>query len=128
MSVSLVLALLCSVSANPAGSSEFDYGKIDRVILKEPDYDTKDPKYALLLFGEVAAVRVWVVLDGKTIYIDRNADGDLTDKDERFDKSADCKDIAIADKNGKPRYKITSVSHAPMPIVNNKPAVIEDKR
>ena len=33
----------------------------------------------------LAKVRVWVVLDGKTVYLDRNGDGDLTGKDERFE-------------------------------------------
>ena len=91
-----------------------DYGKVDRTIKKEPDYQSEKPTYALLLFGRDLAVRVWIVLDGKTVYVDRNADGDLTGKDERFAKLNDCRDITIRDEKGKPRYKITSMSAHPV--------------
>lgn len=48
--------------------------------LKEPPYQSKAPRYALLTFGRD---RVWVVLDGDALFADRNGDGDLTDKAER---------------------------------------------
>jgi hypothetical protein len=99
------LAIPCFVSG------AVDYSKIDRAIKKEPAYQSKSPKYALLLFGPEAAVRVWVVLDGETIYLDRNADGDLTGTTKRFAKDSDCKDIEIADPDGKTRYLIKGVSH-----------------
>jgi hypothetical protein len=47
---------------------------------KEPAYQSKAPRYALLTFGRD---RVWVVLDGDALFADRNGDGDLTDKTER---------------------------------------------
>jgi hypothetical protein len=50
-----------------------DYDKVERRLTKEPAYQTKIPKYALLLFGPKARLRVWVVLDGETLYVDRNA-------------------------------------------------------
>lgn len=56
--------------------------QIDRSIAKEPAYKNK-PKYCLLVFGEQARTRVWLVQDGDVLYVDRNANGDLTEKDER---------------------------------------------
>jgi len=55
-----------------------DLTKIDRSIGKEPRYQTKAPKYCLLVFGPEAKYRVWLVLDGNTLYVDRNGKGDLT--------------------------------------------------
>jgi hypothetical protein len=52
--------------------------KIDRWITKEPNYKSK-PRYALLALGIKADSLVWLVEDGMSIYIDRNANGDLTD-------------------------------------------------
>lgn len=59
-----------------------DLRRIDRTIAKEPGYKNK-PKYCLLVFGEQARTRVWLVQDGDVLYVDRNANGDLTEKDER---------------------------------------------
>lgn len=59
-----------------------DLRKIDRTIAKEPAYKNK-PKYCLLVFGEQAQTRVWLVQDGDVLYVDRNCNGDLTEKDER---------------------------------------------
>ncbi len=58
--------------------------KIERTIKKEPKY-TGDPRYLLLTFGPEAKFRTWVVLDGTTLYIDRNGNGDLTEDGEKFD-------------------------------------------
>ena len=102
--MSLLLALLFAGSA-----SAIDYDKVERRLVKEPAYQSKKPAYALLLFGPEARLAVWVVLDGETLYLDRNGNGDLTDKNERFAKEADCKDIEIADPDGKTRYLITSL-------------------
>src|SRR5262245_54219874 len=60
-----------------------DLSKIDRTIAKEPAYKSK-PKYCLLVFGPQAKTRVWLVLDGDTLYADRNGNGDLTEEGERF--------------------------------------------
>ncbi len=38
-----------------------DLTKIDRSISKEPTYQTKAPKYCLLVFGLDANYRVWLV-------------------------------------------------------------------
>src|SRR4029077_10756985 len=54
-----------------------DLTKIDRTIKKEPAYQTKTPKYCLLVFGPEAKTRVWLVQDGDKLYVDRNGNGDL---------------------------------------------------
>ena len=59
-----------------------DLSKIERVIAKEPKYQAK-PTYCLLVFGPEAKFRVWLVLDGTVLYVDRNGNGDLTERDER---------------------------------------------
>src|SRR5260370_42508812 len=51
---------------------------IERKIIKEPKY-VSSPRYALLVLGTKAESKVWLVEDGKTLYVDGNANGDLTD-------------------------------------------------
>jgi hypothetical protein len=104
----LLLAFSWLTVLGPPGRAA-DYTAIDRTIKAEPKYDSKSPKYTLLVFGREAKLRVWLVLDGKTLHLDRNADGDLTGKDERFARADDCKDVEIADPDGKTRYVITGV-------------------
>lgn len=74
-----VLVIVCG--ALPAWSA--DLTKIDRTIAKEPAYKGT-PKYCLLAFGPEAKTRVWLVLDGDTLYADRNGNGDLTEEGERL--------------------------------------------
>jgi hypothetical protein len=66
----------------PAASAAVDWTKIDRAIVKEPVYQSK-PKYCLLVFGPEAKTRVWLVVDGDTLYVDRNGNGDLTEPGKR---------------------------------------------
>jgi hypothetical protein len=61
-----------------------DLAKIDRSLRKEPTYESKQPRYCLLVFGPEAKTRVWVVLDGDVLYVDCNGNGDLTDPGERI--------------------------------------------
>ena len=61
-----------------------DLATIDRSLRKEPAYESKQPQYCLLVFGTEAKTRVWVVLDGDVLYLDRNGNGDLTDPGERI--------------------------------------------
>ena len=61
-----------------------DLAKIDRSLRTEPTYKSKQPQYCLLVFGPEAKTRVWVVLDGDALYLDRNGNGDLTDPGERI--------------------------------------------
>jgi hypothetical protein len=76
--------LLCSAALllvpSPAGAA--DLSKIDRSIKKEPRYKSS-PRYCLLVFGPEAKARVWLVVDGATLYVDRNANGDLTEEGEK---------------------------------------------
>jgi hypothetical protein len=76
----LVLAVGC-LTAAPAFA---DGPKLDRSLGKQPAYQTKSPRYGLLVFGPQAQGRVWLVLDGDTLYVDRNGNGDLTDAGEKI--------------------------------------------
>jgi hypothetical protein len=51
---------------------------------KEPKYQN-EPRYALLVFGPKHEQRIWMVLDGTTLYVDRNGNGDLTEPGERLE-------------------------------------------
>jgi len=79
----LLTSLVCVAFAQPAVAA--DLAKIDRTIAKEPAYQSKAPRYCLLVFGPEAKTRIWLVLDGRVLYVDRNGNGDLTDKGERFE-------------------------------------------
>ncbi len=78
----IMLWVLAFVSTNrPVAAMEFD-----RSIGKQPVYQTKQPKYCLLVFGPQAQSAVWVVFDqeAQALYVDRNGNRDLTDPDERI--------------------------------------------
>jgi hypothetical protein len=79
---SLAICLLASAWCGPASSA--DLSKIDRTIAREPAYETGKPKYCLLVFGPEARTRIWLVLDGTTLYVDRTGKGDLTGPDKRL--------------------------------------------
>ncbi len=67
-----------------------DFAKVDRTIRKLPELGSEKPLFGLYLFGIGGETRVWAVLDASTkgkkeydvLHLDRNADGDLTGKDE----------------------------------------------
>jgi hypothetical protein len=90
----LLCGLACWLLAAAPGSAadQPNLGKLDRTILKEPAYTGKQPLYGLLVFGPRADKRVWLVLDKSgpdapaydVLYVDRNADGDLTASGERL--------------------------------------------
>ena len=50
--------------------------RIDHTIIKEPQYQST-PKYCLITVGN--GTKVWMVEDGKRLFVDKNANGDLTD-------------------------------------------------
>ena|SRR6266404_4468310 len=77
--------LICAACWNAALAA--DLSKIDRTIRKEPTYQSKSPKYCLLVFGPDAAARVWLVLDGDVLYVDRKGNGDLTEDGERIESA-----------------------------------------
>lgn len=89
MRLASLVVLAVGVAVAPAA----DLTKVDRTIKKEPTYQSKSPKYGLVVFGPKAETRVWLVLDlagepsdpdgsKNTLYVDRNGDGDLTDPRE----------------------------------------------
>jgi hypothetical protein len=67
-------------------STVLDLTRIDRTIKREPAYEAK-PKYCLLVFGPEARTRVWLVLAGDVIYVDRTGTGDLTAPGSRITAS-----------------------------------------
>src|SRR5262245_64188109 len=75
-----LLAVAVALAWSASGrSAEVDLVKIDRTIAKEPAYQTKNPKYCLVVYGPEATTRIWLVIDGDTLYVDRNGNGDLTE-------------------------------------------------
>jgi hypothetical protein len=82
----LAICLLATAWRGPAASA--DLSKIERTIVKEPAYETKKPRYCLLVFGPEARTRVWLVLDGTTLYVDRTGKGDLTGPEKRVKNSS----------------------------------------
>lgn len=96
--VPLCLAVACLI-AGALRAPAADLAKIERTIAKEPKYQGK-PTYCLVVFGAEAAKRVWLVVDGSVLYVDRNGNGDLTEADERVllqDKYSFRTTLAIAD-------------------------------
>ncbi len=63
-------------------AQEIDTTKLDHRITKEPRYESKSRFYCLLLFGPEGKSKVWMVLNGDKLYVDRNGNGDLTDPGE----------------------------------------------
>lgn len=56
---------------------------VDRSIGKEAKY-LQAPLYCLVIFAGQPDDRVWLVIDGDRLFVDCNADGDLTDPKELF--------------------------------------------
>ena|GEM_PF-4016454 len=83
---------------------------LDRSIGEQPKYEGK-ACYLLLYFGEPSATRVWVAVDDKHLYIDRNGDGKLTGADEKISGTADKPMLyevgSIAEKNGPTHTKFS---------------------
>ena len=80
--LTLLAAMLLCVQSTTAHA--VDLANITRSIEKEPAYDTPQPGYCLMVFGEQARTRVWLVVDGRRLYVDLNGNGDLTEKGESF--------------------------------------------
>jgi hypothetical protein len=84
---SWLLSIVLGLAGWPALAAAADLAQIERTIRKEPTYQSK-PKYCLLVFGAEAKTRVWLVQDGNVLYVDRNANGDLTEKGKRVEVQA----------------------------------------
>jgi hypothetical protein len=101
-----LLTFLCLAAPSPAA----DLGKVDRSLKREPAYKGQ-PKYCLLVFGPEAKARVWLVLDGDTLYVDKNGNGDLTEPGERLPNDGkDFQPFEVTDRAGPDRYKVTHLS------------------
>src|ERR1044072_4019914 len=79
MSVRGVLTCTGWIMIQSVALAAVDLRTIDRTILKEPAYRTAQPKYCLAVFGPKAEARVWMVLDGDTLFVDRNGNRHLTE-------------------------------------------------
>jgi hypothetical protein len=74
-----------------SGPQPIDLAAIDRTVAKTPKL-TSHARYGLFLFGKDGEKRVWAILDSSNaaadppcydvLYLDRNADGDLTGEGE----------------------------------------------
>lgn len=84
----------------PIPAPATDLVAVKRAIAREPVYESKTPRYCLLVFGPDAADRVWLVHDGDNLYVDRNGNGDLTEPGEKVA----CKD-EIGRKPGESGYR-----------------------
>jgi hypothetical protein len=75
----MATTLCCGLSfADQARASTNVVSHFDRTIIKEPTYQST-PKYGLIALGNSGDVKVWMVEDGKRLFVDKNANGDLTD-------------------------------------------------
>lgn len=77
--LSLALALIVAQAAYSD-----DLAKKRLPLKIEPKYVSEVPAYLLLVFGQKASTPVWLVVDKEHVYMDRNSNGDLTDKGERI--------------------------------------------
>jgi hypothetical protein len=96
MRVFRIIPALAVLAMWAVPAAAVDLTKIERRIAKEPTYQSKAPKYCLVVFGPEAKKRVWLVLDGNALYADKNGNGDLTDKGERIEAPAPPKDAPQA--------------------------------
>jgi hypothetical protein len=78
------LAALVILAARVGFAGAVDLTTIKRTIAKEPHYQSGAPKYGLLVFGPKAKTHVWLVRDGDVLYVDLNANGNLTEKYKRL--------------------------------------------
>jgi hypothetical protein len=111
MRVVSFLAALMLTTGPPTRARAADLTKIDRTFAKEPTYKSR-PKYCLLVFGPKATTRVWLVLDGEVLYVDRSANGDLTGPGKRTENVSKTKKAllfrpgSITAAGGKTRYAL----------------------
>src|SRR5205823_1222949 len=77
--LTIVATLWCvALFAEEAHASTNGLGHFTRTVIKEPKYKAT-PKYSLMVLGSGGDVKVWMVEDGKRLFVDKNGNGDLTD-------------------------------------------------
>ncbi len=75
----LAISWRCAIAfAGTPHASTHVVSHFDRTIIKEPTYQST-PEYSLITLGNSGDVKVWMVEDGKRLFVDKNANGDLTD-------------------------------------------------
>jgi hypothetical protein len=80
-----LVIVLCLLGAfAPRALSGPESAAVDRTIGREPTYESSRPFYALLVLGQARESRVWLVVDGDQLHVDRNGDGDLVDEGEKL--------------------------------------------
>jgi hypothetical protein len=82
-------AALLAPAVLAAAAPAADPGPAPPAPRKEPNYQSKAPRYGLLVFGPEAQQRVWLVHDGDVLYVDKNGDGDLTDPGAKVTAKSD---------------------------------------
>jgi hypothetical protein len=70
----------------------------------------------LLVFGPEAKVRIWLVLDGDALYVDRNGNGDLTEPGNRIDPH-----LAMHNSPERPDMKIMRDFSLRRPVKDGRP-------
>jgi hypothetical protein len=90
-------AALATLLLAAAPAPALDFNKLDRHIAREPAYQCK-PLYGLALIGPDARTRVWMVLDGERLFVDKNCNGDLTDDGPPFELKSKNSDPASFEK------------------------------
>jgi hypothetical protein len=92
LTASVVVAVGLVRSAFGAEPNPVALEKIERVIVKQPQYVSDRPLYGLVVFGPEAKTKAWAVFDQSpdskkydVLYFDRNANGDLTEAGERIE-------------------------------------------
>jgi hypothetical protein len=76
VAVTIVIALATIATGAPCPANPLE--DIPRAIEKDAAYEHA-PRYLLLALGTDAKTLVWVVDDGRRLYVDKNSNGDLTD-------------------------------------------------
>ncbi len=76
------LLIVCALTRGAVSQEPATAGK-KYEIAKEPVYQQARQQFLLLLIGQQPARELWIVRDGDDFYIDRNANGDLTEAGEK---------------------------------------------
>jgi hypothetical protein len=84
MALRLLIVLCVLAGLAPTAISGPESAAVDRTIGREPTYESSRQFHALLVLGQAREVRVWLVVDGDHLHVDRNGDGDLVDEGEKI--------------------------------------------
>jgi hypothetical protein len=98
-----------------------DLSKIDHTVRREPTYQHK-PRYCLLLFGPEAKTRVWLVLDGDVLYVDRTGQGDWIKANKKRSDNVSLRFTIeeIQDNDGITRYSQLQIQAQPSEVFPGK--------